>query len=440
MTDFARELARAVAGANAPRSGFCRVEVPAPDMAAIDWLIAQPFADKGYWSDRDDSLEVAAAGEADTIKGSSKASRASLFEAVESRLADAPAALRYYGGFRFAADRVVDAGWKPFGAFRFLLPRFEFIQRNGINTLACNFRRNQRDAALSAIEHLKSARSPRADHMPRRLASRDEPDVEGWRSAVAEVLENIRAGKLEKAVLARRTVMDFFGRVDPLLIMARLRREMPGCFNFCGSHRGLVAFAGASPERLYRRDGRALKTEALAGTRPRGATPEADARAADELLASGKERAEHAVVADSICEALRPIAEVECAAEPRILRLPNVQHLHTTITARLAPGASDAEILARLHPTPAVGGWPKARALKLISQLEPFDRGWYSGPVGWVERDAAEFAVAIRCALVLGPRLCLYAGAGIVEGSNADDEWRELDGKALGLMKVLEST
>ena len=440
MKRLAAELEKRVRKQTDDSDRFLRVELRAPDVDPLAWLSAQPFSDKGYWSDRNSSVEIAAAGEADMIKGGSAGTRAGLFEAVRRNLDGTTGALRYYGGFRFSDQARVDLAWKPFGQYRFLLPRFELVRAAPGCVLACNFRASQIDAAVRDIHRLADAPArPAALAFSRLLKRKNEPAEKQWAKGVETVLHAIEAGDVEKVVLARRTTMDFIRRVEPLAVVRRLREELPGCFHFCGSHSGLVAFAGATPERLFRRDGNQLLTEALAGTRPRGEGATADSRLADELIASPKERAEHQLVVDGIREALAPLCEsVASASAPDILKLANVQHLHTPIVAVLRPGVSEVELMSRLHPTPAVGGRPRAAAMKRIEQIEPFDRGWYCGPVGWVSRDASEFAVAIRCGLVLGPRLCLYAGAGIVPGSQAAEEWLELEGKIGGFLKILD--
>jgi menaquinone-specific isochorismate synthase len=186
-----------------------------------------------------------------------------------------------------------------------------------------------------------------------------------------------------------------------------------------------VAFVGASPERLFRRAGTILESEAVAGTRPRGETPEADWRHAQDLFDSEKDRREHALVLDRIRERLSDMAtSLHIARGARLLRLARVQHLCTPLEATLAPDVSDAELLTRLHPTPAVCGQPAERARTIIRACEPFDRGLYAGPIG-VLGATTEVCVGIRSALVLGDLVVAFAGAGIVAGSDASAEWRE---------------
>lgn len=177
----------------------------------------------------------------------------------------------------------------------------------------------------------------------------------------------------------------------------------------------------------------------LAGTRPRGATPEEDARLADELESSAKDREEHRYAIDSLRATLAPLcATVEAPERPGLLRLANVQHLASRARARLRPGASTLDVVAAMHPTAAVGGTPTTAAMELIGDLEGMDRGRYAGPVGWIDGSGnGEWAIALRCAHVRGPRARLFAGCGIVAGSDPDAEVAEADAKLRVMREAL---
>ncbi|MCK4460341.1 MAG: isochorismate synthase, partial [candidate division Zixibacteria bacterium] len=237
------------------------------------------------------------------------------------------------------------------------------------------------------------------------------------------------------------TTLEFDVTVDPLRLLRHLKVRSTGCFHFCFQFSGSAAFIGASPERLYRRVGRHIESEAVAGTRPRGATSDEDTRISRELLASEKDVTEHTFVVDDIARVLRRICRhwrtVEGDAAGSLMKLARVQHLVTRLEGELADDYDDSAILTRLHPTSAVGGVPTSRAIPMITKLEPFDRGWYAAPVGWVGSDSAEFAVGIRSGLVDGRKLHLYSGAGIVQGSSAEEEWREIDSKLSGFLAAL---
>ena len=197
------------------------------------------------------------------------------------------------------------------------------------------------------------------------------------------------------------------------------------------------AFVGVTPERLVSRTGTAARSEAVAGTRPRGVDAVADRLLGESLLASAKDRTEHDLVVERVRDALACHAEsVRTDAEPRLLRLAYVQHLLTRVHADLRTGTGDMDLVDALHPTPAVAGAPVTRAIDALRELETFDRGLYAGPLGVVSADGAEVAVAIRSALVEGDRLTAFAGAGIVEGSDPAEEWRETGHKLLAFERL----
>ena len=187
---------------------------------------------------------------------------------------------------------------------------------------------------------------------------------------------------------------------------------------------------GATPERLFFRRGREVFSEAVAGTRPRGDTSDSDEAYRTSLLASEKDQREHDFVRQSIREILQTccntVAVDEIATE---MKLAAGRHLVSRLSGTLREDVSDVDLLRGLHPTPAVGGTPRHLALEAINSLEDFDRGWYAGPIGWIGRDSAEFAVALRCGVLEGDTLSLFSGAGLVRGSDPGDEWLEIEQK-----------
>ena len=289
------------------------------------------------------------------------------------------------------------------------------------------------------------------------------------RRAVELALDSLRDPDLSKVVLAHAVEVTRRRPFDAARLLASLRRSYPGCFlfsfrpssgpggdtRFDGSSPAPI-FLGASPERLARvrsRGGEATGSNgssggglcvlsgALAGTAPRGGTPEEERRYGEQLLASAKDREEHEIVETMIADALEPLCtRLERAGEPTLERLHNVQHLYSPVRGELRPGRTLFDAVAALHPTPAVGGMPRDRAMAAIRALEPTQRGLYAGVVGWVDPDGhGDSAVAIRSALVDGPRARLYAGGGIVPTSDPDVEVEEIRLKlaaVLGAMKA----
>lgn len=443
MTGPAVQLSAAARAAlPAAKGRFIRVETPVEDISPLPWLAAQIHPIKGYWSARDGSLEVAAIGEADEIKTSDLPAAGEVFHQVYQRLENCHSEMRFFGGFRFGPWHPSDPAWRPFGACRFLLPHVELIRRGGRTSLACNVPVQAAEAALATLAgvnlDVRAVRGP----LPPPLARKDVPDRAAWDAEIGVVQAAIRDGSLRKLVLARRACFDFSEPLDAFELLLRLRETTPDCYHFGGIHAGgRVAFMGAPPERLFLKTNNEVLSEAVAGTRPRGATPEQDHQFAEDLLASQKERDEHAIVVQGIDEALRPLCiGLKHEPVPHVIKLASVQHLVTHFVGTLAPGVGSEQIFSHLHPTPAVGGYPRDVATALLQKIEPFDRGWYCAPAGWISRDTCELAVAIRCGAVFGSKLCLFSGAGIVAGSDAEAEWEEVESKIGHFISALTKT
>jgi menaquinone-specific isochorismate synthase len=252
------------------------------------------------------------------------------------------------------------------------------------------------------------------------------------------VLRSLERKAYQKIVLARKVTFEFAEGVDPACLVRALKEKTGRCFHFLFQPHRRAAFVGASPESLYRRDGRILTTEAIAGSRPRGYSKDGDRVLKDELMTNEKELREHAFVVTGIGKSLGGLCPSLVGDEsPEVLRLPRCQHLITRFKGQLADGVKDADLLAALHPTPAVGGYPTNQALSDILRLESFDRGWYAGPVGWMSKYGAQFAVGIRSGLCDGSRMHLFSGAGIVDGSVPDREWDEVENKISDFVNLL---
>jgi isochorismate synthase len=339
------------------------------------------------------------------------------------------------GGFAFAEAPSAGGPWAGWPALRFALPE-RCLARAGDTAwwTLCARVAPDSDPDRLATELLDEPAPARPDHA-RRAADRApgfavlaDRAPEAYRRGVADALAAIAAGDLEKVVLARACRVVRRGGFEPARVLHALRELHPGCTAFAIGH-GERAFVGATPERLLRREGDRVTASALAGSAPRGRTPAEDERLARALRESKKEQAEHEVVRRAIVAALAPACEALDAPEaPGLLRLDGIQHLHTPIAGRLRAGA-DGDLLAlagRLHPTPAVGGAPQAAARAYLTAHEELDRGGYAGGVGWLAPSGdGELAVALRCALLRGRRATLYAGAGIVAGSDPDAELAE---------------
>ncbi|MDP6946076.1 MAG: isochorismate synthase, partial [Myxococcota bacterium] len=333
-------------------------------------------------------------------------------------------------------------GW---GGGRLWVPEVVIVSSEGWCEAVVTARRAGLDALVARVRRLLALVRP-IDPAPPICGDRmvtDPADQDAWRSRVRVLVDAMRSpgAPFEKVVLARAQAVEApAGRVfDPLGTAWHLRAQQPGCTAFAWIADDGSAFVGATPELLCRFDGHHLETTALAGTAPRGRTPTEDAALARALVAEAKERSEHSLVVDAIRDALCEMgADVSLSETPRVRRLGDVQHLETPMSATLPVGCDLLEVVERLHPTPAVGGAPRAAALAWLAAHEDLDRGLYAAPIGWLDvRGRGAFHVALRSAFVTPRRAWAYAGAGIVAASEPDAEWCEVNHKLTALRRAL---
>jgi len=350
------------------------------------------------------------------------------------------------GGFAFAPSGGAAPPWAPFPPASLHVPEVALVRRGDsvrLTLAALATPDDTPDGLLARLEQrlreLRSAPLPLVDPAPtRRVPVVSSMPPEHYEAAVARGVEHIRAGELEKIVLAREVQVHAAAPHDPAAVFGVLREAFPACFVFCVC-RGDAAFVAASPELLVRREGLRAGTLALAGSTRRSADPAVDDHLGERLLRSTKDREEHAIVARRIERQLRRHSVwVTAAPEPVLVRVMNIQHLATPIRAQLAAPVSAVELAGTLHPTPAVGGEPLDVAAPLIPALEGLDRGWYAGPVGWTDTtEDGEFCVALRCALLAGAVARCYAGVGVVRESDPATELAETEIKLEALLPVL---
>ena len=386
-------------------------------------------------------LELAGAGVAAEVL----ADGPGRFEAVRSAAASAFANVdangasgkaprpRFVGGFAFRDDHTPEGSWAGFPAASFVLPEVQLtrtddgtwvtVNRYGPDASPETVERALEDAVeeVASLPKMRPVGTPPGVTATRRTTPKDE-----WTTQVADATARIRAGDLEKVVLACALEVDLSEPVDLPDVLERLRRTYPNCYRFLVQPTEDAGFLGAPPERLVKRVGTHVETEALAGSVGRGGTPEADAELAQSLVDSEKIQHEQRLVVDAICEQLAGFGDVT-EGEQRVRKLENIQHLQTPITAALHGDVHVLDIVAALHPTPAVGGLPPAVAAETIRDVETFERGWYAAPVGWFDATGdGEFLVAIRSGVAGGNRATLFAGNGIVRDSDPQEEWDEI--------------
>jgi salicylate biosynthesis isochorismate synthase/menaquinone-specific isochorismate synthase len=358
----------------------------------------------------------------------------------------AGAGVVWVGGFAFDPEGGSSSDWSSLPPASLLLPELSLCRSGERTFLTVNAEVRPEDdlermaASLRArLAGLREAELPLLDPHPTaraEIASVLSPS--DFERMIAAATKRIRAGEMSKVVLAREVVATAAAAHDPAAVFGAMREQFPACFCFCvGTPE--AAFIGASPELLLRRSGAGVSTVALAGSTRRSSDPAVDDHLGEQLLRSAKDREEHAIVAERIARSLRRHAVwVQSASEPEIVRVANIQHLATPIVAQLAEPRSAVELAGMLHPTPAVGGEPWHAAETAIAELEQMDRGWYAGPVGWMDAaEDGEFCVALRSALLRDREARLYAGAGIVADSDPAAELAETEVKLGALLPLL---
>lgn len=419
-------------------SGFVRLRVGIEVRSFLGWLAAQTLYPRIYWHARgQDRPEYVALGaiheltEPDAIR--------QVCTNTSQYHDDSP---RYYGGVAFDPAQ---PGWQGFGACRFVLPRIELVRRGECVSLCLNLwlTKENLESELAAAEAALDAlqpEAPLAQLQKQRWQRQDCPEPAQWQHLVEQVTSPAFQAHTPKVVLSRESVLTSHqGGEDvcPWVMLNQWIGHAQDCFHFGFQFSPEQAFIACSPERLYRREDRHLFSEALAGTIRRSGDEATDAALAAELLADSKNRLENRLVHADILSRLAQLAHDATLTEPRILKLRLLQHLKCDIEAELKPGVCDWQLLEALHPTPAVGGAPREAALAFIRENEPYERGWYAGACGMLSRETSEFAVAIRSARIQPGSVTLFAGAGIVAGSEPAAEWAELDNKIANVLSLL---
>jgi len=410
-----------------------------------DWLCRQTIYPKLFWMNREQDFSVAGIGIADTIECEKPGSNDTSFQQFGHSLKEKDPGARYFGGFRFNNEEKEELIWQKFSSFYFVLPLLQLTFENNAYSLSCHLWLEKSDdlpskirALTDALDSVTTATDCSAIKLPELLNITYNPDEKTWMETCLKALETFESGSMEKIMLARQTILEFSSSFSPLLFLLRYPYPQNAIYRFYFEPAEHHAFFSFTPERLYRRDGNMLLTEALAGTCSKEAFNGSDHHASETLLNSEKDIREHNFVRDMIYhELLKICSDIDMEEEIQVLQLNRLAHLYTRCKAKLKPEfQSDCPVLQLLHPTPAVGGVPKKPALRHIMDLEPFSRGWYAAPVGWVSRDAAEFSVAIRSALVNGPFAYLYSVAGLVKGSDPVSEWEEVDQKIGDILAI----
>lgn len=422
---------------------------------------------RGFWARADRWVAHSGAVATLSVDGNASGDRFAIVEAEARDLLDAEpvtdgvssAPSRFYGGFSFRSDHAAVDLWAGFTSALFHLPEFELqgggrrparlIARALVGPDDQNVDRVLRHLLTRAQRIAGGLNEPRdpigaspAGIQGSVPSIRVESDRSAWEEAVMNALAAISSGRVSKVVLARTMDVITEGRLDPVEVVQHLWEENRGSHVFLFEPAEGCPLVGAAPETVATMSRGAFHATAVAGTVARGETPEEQAALAAQLLASEKDAVEHRIALDDMVARLGPLAhEVQSQPEPHVLTLARIQHLETKIRAVVPDGSTVLKVLEALHPTPAVCGLPRDDALEFLAREEPFERGWYSGPVGWFDVEGnGVFAPALRCAVARDREWRLFAGAGIVAGSDPRLEWEETGIKFEPVLRALAAS
>ncbi|MRS90973.1 isochorismate synthase MenF [Enterobacteriaceae bacterium RIT714] len=405
--------------------GMRHADVSFPLNDAFDplaWLGSQICFPQFYWQQRNGDEELAALGAVEQFASLSAA--------------------QHFLTAHTATDDTRICGLNAFHPEQssLFLPRLLWLRAGGVATLRLNLWSDsslQEDAqrARDWLQQLRDSQ-PIAALSANLLRETQLPAKPEWLDLISQATDTIARGAFEKVVLARATDLHFDRPVNAVSLMAASRRLNHNCYHFCMMFDAENAFTGSSPERLWRRRGTHLRTEALAGTVASHSEDTQAQQLGDWLLNDDKNQRENMLVVEDICQRLQHHAQALEVLPPQVVRLRKVQHLRRCIWTELSI-ADDAQCLQWLQPTAAVAGLPRQSAHQFIQHVEPFDREWYAGSAGYLSLAQTEFCVSLRCARVGDSAVRLYAGAGIVSGSVPEEEWQEIENKAAGLRTLL---
>lgn len=419
---------------------------PIDPLAALE--LNPDYEEKFYWDHPENKISISAAGKVRELK----ATGVNRFEEIAAQTAglkgqiDAYTAVMhsmagplFLGGYSFD-NHNIGRVWKKFGAARFVLPEWMLVKSEDLHLLTLTI--DKKNAKPHDIYQQIISKITEFIHLSGELLSDTKPETEesgilctlqspdehrDWIRKVELARDMIRENRFDKIVLARPLTVE--SRTAPVFthITYRLREKYPECFNFLIQKDSETAFVGATPERLASFRNNMFITEGLAGSTSRGKSALEDAALAQNLMKSRKDRNEHEFVIRAINDNLKKYSKrINHPKKPEIKKLNNVQHLFTPISASIKKGVQIHELISEMHPTPAVGGFPRDEAVSHIYDIEQLDRGWYAAPIGWFNLNGwGEFAVAIRSALLHKNRAVLYAGCGIVADSDPEKEWGE---------------
>ncbi|MGG0050108.1 isochorismate synthase [Bacillus atrophaeus] len=361
----------------------------------------------------------------------------------EEKLQQAAVGPVLFGGFSFDPLETRGDEWDHFSEGNFFVPSLMLTKTDDGQFLTVNQWVSQNEQAEDVLASLQSfadniAVSSLDEEAQANITQTEELDRKDWLKAVKTATDEIKEGQYDKVVLAREVKLTFDRSVRVHSVLRKLLKDQKTSYIFAVEE-GNKSFVGASPERLIKKEGTRVMSSCLAGSIKRGADPEEDREMELELLNDEKNLLEHDIVVNMIHDAfLSSCDTVEKPDGPELYKTKNVQHLYTPIVGQLNHSDSMFDLIKKLHPTPALGGAPREKAVEVIRKLEPMSRGWYASPVGWIDsQDNGEFAVAIRSGLIADSQARLFAGCGIVADSDPQAEYEETQIKLKPMISAL---
>jgi len=428
------------------RPQFIRVEYPVDNIDPLGWLENQHNPTRIYWKSRDGRFEAAGIGIAHDVSGAKYGSLEQALETIQEDVKGFPPGLRYYGGIAFDQSVKQEPMWKSLGNFYFFIPAFEVVRTPTESKLAVNIfcsPQTSVDEITSKItngfEKLKPAAGTAVKSIIKITGRDDHPGRKTWIDNINKLLDTIKSGKLKKIVLARKTVISAGGKLNSIQILRNLIKINQRTYNFLFQPRSGLSIIGCSPERLFKKQGRTIFSEVLAGSIKFRKGSQQEKASSDKLLSSEKDLEEHRYVFDKVHNDLITLCKkIKILKKMDIMTLSYIQHIYSKFSGELKGTSDFLDILTTLHPTPAVFGFPEEDLMSSIKEYEPFERGWYASPLGWISREEADFSVCIRSGFLSGKKICLYSGAGIVADSVPEQEWDEIENKISHFIKALE--
>lgn len=395
----------------------------------LPWLSEQTCYPQFYWYQRTGAEECSALG---MVKSFNSIDNAQAFLSQYPQMPD----MRLWGlnGWNAVGDDIPE-DLKHQATFCFL-PRLEIHRLRSLLSLSINIDGEEdRLNAIHFLQQLKTTSKTALTLDADILAQEHIPAHDEWCHLLNHAIDDMKLGKMEKVVMARETKLTLSKPIAVAEFLSESQQVNHHCYHFMMAFNPHSGFISSTPERLYLRQGEQLNSEALAGTVANDPDDSVATEYAKWLMEDKKNQHENLVVVDDICQQLQGVVTGIDVSSAKVIRLRKIQHLYRSIAATLI-SPSDSDCLQRLQPTAAVCGLPRNVARQFLIKNEPFSRGWYAGTGGFISLNKSEFAVSLRCAQIEGALVSLYSGAGIVSGSDPEQEWIEIENKAAGLKSL----